>query len=437
MNFHVPTPLRRLSEIVEEYDEKRKAIPQALETFNAAGRALELAVTIAGVYGNTTINTGSNYEHAMERSLLVSAWKHVYAGLNIDRLASPDDKKRFEQAMEKPAPFTIDNIRATFGHYVADPRGSILRALAEVFCTLDPAYKSHDKVKIGVKGLPKRVIISNVQSHGGYGRDKLVSILNALAAVQGKPLVEWQDISALIANEDALLVDGEIPAGKYEDARKIVGRGVRLRRFSNGNGHLFFEPKELADINRGLAEFYGNVLPDTPDENPQKRQNTAVSKDLQFYPTPLKVIESVLSDVYQIKGKKALEPSCGDGRIMDALRAAGADVLGIEVDAGRAAVARAKGHAVMLKNFLETIPTGDFDLVVMNPPFYGKHYAKHVIHALKFLKSGGKLVAILPATARYDHGLLDGNWRDLPVGSFTESGTNINTSVLSIIKKDG
>lgn len=440
MNFHVPTPLRRLSEIVEEYDEKRKAIPQALETFNAAGRALELAVTIAGVYGNTTINTGSNYEHAMERSLLVSAWKHVYAGLNIDRLASPDDKKRFEQAMEKPAAFTIDNIRATFGHYVADPRGSILRALAEVFCTLDPAYKSHDKVKIGVKGLPKRVIISNVQSHGGYGRDKLVSILNALAAVQGKPLVEWQDISALIANEDALLVDGEIPAGKYEDARKIVGRGVRLRRFSNGNGHLFFEPKELADINRGLAEFYGNVLPDTPDENPQKRQNTAVSKDLQFYPTPLKVIESVLSDVYQIKGKKALEPSCGDGRIMDALRAAGADVLGIEVDAGRAAVARAKGHAVMLKNFLETIPTGDFDLVVMNPPFYGKHYAKHVIHALKFLKSGGKLVAILPATARYDHGLIearDKDWYDLPVGSFSESGTNINTSVLSIIKKDG
>lgn len=433
MNTHVPAPLRRLSEIVEEYDEKRKAIPRALETFEAAGRELELAVTIAGVYGNTKINTGSNYEHALERSLLVSAWKHVYAGLNIDRLASPDDKKRFEQAMEKPAPFTIDNIRATFGHYVVDPRGSILRALAEVFCSLDPAYKSHDKVKIGVKGLPKRVILSNVQSHGGYGRDKLVSILNALAAVQGKPLVEWQEISALIANEDALLVDGEIPAGKYEEARKVIGRGVRLRRFGNGNGHLYFEPKELADINRGLAEYYGDVLPDTPDENPQKRQSTAVSKDLQFYPTPLKVIESVLSDVYQIEGKKALEPSCGDGRIMDALRAAGADVFGIEVDPGRAAIARAKGHAVLIKNFLETVPTSDFDLVVMNPPFYGKHYAKHVLHALKFLKPGGRLVAILPATARYDHGLVDGEWRDLPVGSFTESGTNINTSVVTII----
>mgnify|MGYP001589829810 CR=1 FL=1 len=42
------------------------------------------------------------------------------------------------------------------------------------------------------------------------------------------------------------------------------------------------------------------------------------------------------------------------------------------------------------------------------------------------------LYAILPVTARYDHGLLEGHWEDLPVGSFSESGTNINTTVLRI-----
>ena len=68
----------------------------------------------------------------------------------------------------------------------------------------------------------------------------------------------------------------------------------------------------------------------------------------------------------------------------------------------------------------------------MNPPFYGQHYAKHVNHALKFLKPSGTLTAILPITARYDHGLLAGSWQDLPVGSFSESGTNINTTVLTI-----
>jgi hypothetical protein len=72
----------------------------------------------------------------------------------------------------------------------------------------------------------------------------------------------------------------------------------------------------------------------------------------------------------------------------------------------------------------------------MNPPFYGRHYAKHVNHALGFLKPGGTLTAILPVTARYDHGLLDGRWEDLPVGSFSESGTNINTTVLTIFKKE-
>jgi hypothetical protein len=80
----------------------------------------------------------------------------------------------------------------------------------------------------------------------------------------------------------------------------------------------------------------------------------------------------------------------------------------------------------------------------MNPPFYGRHYAKHVRHAFKFLKPGGTLKAILPATARYDHGELDdmipksrwgdSAWRDLPVGSFSESGTNVNTTILTLHK---
>ncbi len=90
----------------------------------------------------------------------------------------------------------------------------------------------------------------------------------------------------------------------------------------------------------------------------------------------------------------------------------------------------------MLANFLETVPTGDYDRVIMNPPFYGRHYAKHVDHAMKFLKPGGTLTAVLPITARYDHGLLDGRWNDLPVGSFSESGTNINTTVLTMHKPE-
>jgi hypothetical protein len=450
MNAHVKVEgeialQRSLADVVAEYDAKKAAIPNAVKAFEKAGNDLKMAVTVAGQFGDVSIDTGHVYARDLETGLLKSAWKHVYGGLDIERLASPTDKRLWEQAIASPPPFTLDNIRGTFGKFLLDPRGNILRGLAEVFCGLDDAYKSHDKVKVGVKGLPKRVILSNVGSYGSYGRDKLKSVLNALAVYQGKPLIDHREIEALCKNEDALLVDSELPADRtWDKPTPIVGRGVRLRKFGNGNGHLFFEPKELRDINMALAEFYGDVLPDTADDEPKRQQSTAVSKDLQYYPTPIAVVRRIIDDQCHLEGRRVLEPSCGCGRFMDALRKAKAKPYGIEVDPKRAAECKAKGHTVLLANFLETVPTGDFDLVFMNPPFYGKHYAKHVRHAYEFLKPDGKLIAILPATARYDHGLLDdlgigasyGNrWSDLPVGSFSESGTNINTTVLTIYKR--
>lgn len=427
---------RSLSDVVAEYDTKAAALDDAIKTFENAGDAIKMAATVGGTYGNVTIDTGHVHDRDLKTCLLKSAWRHVYSGLDIARLASPTDKRLWEQALEKPAPFTIDNIRGTFGKFITDPRGNILRGLAEVFCGLDQAYKSHDKVKIGVAGLPKRVVLSGFNGYSSYGRDKIETILNALASYQGKPLVTYDEIRELENDETALLETRTIERpqryGK-PDLIPVIARGIRLRRFQNGNGHLFFEKDTLRDINMALAEFYGDILPDTTDEKPTKKQpGTAVSKDLQYYPTPPAVVQSILDNLYQLKGQRVLEPSCGCGRFMDALRKAGARPYGIEVDPMRAVLTRARGHSVLIANFLETVPTGDFDRVVMNPPFYGQHYAKHVKHALGFLKPGGTLTAILPATARYDHGLLDGKWDDLPVGSFSESGTNINTSVLTL-----
>src|SRR5690606_2120359 len=153
---------------------------------------------------------------------------------HIGKLATASEKRAFEQSMADPPPFTIDNIRASFGKYIADPRGSILKGLAEAFCAADPAYKSHDKVKIGVKGLPKRIILSNVNGYGSWGRDRLENMLDALATYQGKPLVTYEEMNALMEDESALL----------------DMRGIRLRRFGNGNAHLFFDPDTLLDINR-------------------------------------------------------------------------------------------------------------------------------------------------------------------------------------------
>lgn len=443
----VTTGRRKPSDLVAEYEAKRAALPEALVTFNAAGDALKMAATVGGEWGYRNIDTGRIMERELEKALLGSAWRYVYKLYNLAIFASAKDKDRLERMFSDPEPFTIEKLREWFGAYIADPRGSILRGLAEVFSDLDLAYRSHEKVKIGVKGLPKRIILSGIGStYGSHGKNRLEAVLNALAAYQGKPMLTHHEMSALMHDGDALREDKDVPdpfQSRHERERdprtvKVVGRGVWLKRFQNGNGHLFFGTEALRDINLALAEYYGEVLADTPDENPTRRIGTAVAKDLQYYPTPTAVIDRVIGELFRLEGKRVLEPSCGDGRFLDALRKKGARTLGIEVDVGRAALARSKGHSVVTANFLEVSPSQDFDEVVMNPPFYGKHYAKHVRHALKFLKPKGKLTAILPVTARYDHGLLDDlapRWNDLPIGSFSESGTNINTTVATVFAR--
>lgn len=412
------TGRRKLTEVIAEYEHKRGEVAQAVDVFKAAGDALKMAATIGGTWANGNISTGNIYAREIEDSLLKSAWRHVYEKYDIKALASADDKRRFALMFEKPPAFTVENLFEHFGALTENPRQTILRGLAEVFITLDPAFKSHEKMKIGVKGLPKRVILNNVGGYGSYGCDRLENMLNALASVQGKPMAEYRDTAALLENGDAL----------------IQARGVRLKKYANGNGHLYFEPETLLAVNRGLAEFYGDILPDEAGEKPTKKQaSTAVSKDLQYYPTPKEVVAQALSHICLRKGDVVLEPSCGCGRFMDAIRRAGADCLGVEYDTARANIARAKGHAVAGGNFLE-YPVGlPVDYVVMNPPFYGRHYQKHVRHAMKFLKPRGVLVAVLPASANYDHGFtkeIGGRWSDLPVASFAESGTNVPTGIL-------
>lgn len=431
MTAHVPAIPRRVADILDEYQVKADGADDAVSAWQKAQTDFGMAATVAGRYVRSMVNDRVMADaKAVRRNLLESGWRALYAAMQIDRLASANDKRRFEALFASPPPLTIVSVREHFGAFILDPRQNILRGLAEVFCALDPAYKSHSNVKFGVARLPKRAILSSMHGHSSYGQDRLRDMLNALAAYRGDPLVEYGEFREI---ESLTSVFGN-------KAGEVVIRGLTIRVFKNGNGHVIFDKRSMDDINKALAEFYGDVLPDTPDAPEAKQPGTAVAKDLQFYPTPKRVIETILDEIgiyapqewrrEEFKPLRVLEPSCGDGRIMDEIRRRGHHVFGIEVDAMRAQQARDKGLGVMTGNFLEQPPGPQYDRVVMNPPFYGRHYVKHVRHAQKFLKPDGRLVSVLPASAHYDHQELSGRWEDLPVASFAESGTNIPTGFL-------
>lgn len=472
--FHAPATLRPLRDIVAEYEAKRDAAVTAAAEFKNAVTAAELAANIGGAYGGCI--WGRSRPHVSDRDiakvLLKSAWKHVYEGLNIGKIAPIKDRKQFEVQLENPPEFTLENLAATFGEYLKDPRFHVLRGLAECFCDLDMSYKSHSKVKIGVEGLPKRIIIGGAAaeySYASYGEGKLRDVIRVLQRYRGEPDFEYGQYDAMI-KEAKRHGESDWPGGT-------------VKAYRNGNVHVIFDKQALLDINRALAEFYGEVLPDAEPEDAERdlfrQASTEVSKDLAYYPTPRKVVDEIMSKVsldarYDDKAPAPvtiLEPSCGDGQMIDGIIAYAANpdrysrrkpvsITGVEVHADRAQEARAKGYNVVCGNFLDTAPDPRFDYVIMNPPFSGQHWKKHLTHARKFLKPrrvendrtmdyGGTLICILPASAFYDghlsemglvrkdahleeRGWRDTGWHDLPVASFAASGTNVPTGYLVI-----
>jgi hypothetical protein len=81
----------------------------------------------------------------------------------------------------------------------------------------------------------------------------------------------------------------------------------------------------------------------------------------------------------------------------------------------------------------------------MNPPFDRERDIDHVVHALDFLEPDGFLTAIMSAGTEFRETRksqafralverMNGKWDDLPPGSFSSVGTNINTMRLRVYK---
>jgi len=169
-------------------------------------------------------------------------------------------------------------------------------------------------------------------------------------------------------------------------------------------------------------------------------------KKYQAFFTP-SALASRLVEIAQVNGATVLEPSAGEGALVGECHAQGAArVSCIELKPEHAAVLRTGGNEVIEGDFLGVKPEPQFDRVVMNPPFSKNQDVAHVRHALRWLKTPGRLVAIMAGnTDRKPFTQLENELsagagityriEQVEAGEFKESGTNVATIILVVDKE--
>lgn len=157
----------------------------------------------------------------------------------------------------------------------------------------------------------------------------------------------------------------------------------------------------------------------------------------QLFPTPREVADQVIELADIQKFDRVLEPSAGTGVLVDSIGDIECGITAIEINQQLASALEGK-CAVRCADFLQVEPGefGEVDRVVMNPPFENGIDIKHVEHAIKFLRKGGRLVSIVANGPRQQAKLkpMCSNWIELPPGSFKNAGTNVNAAIAVIDK---
>lgn len=99
---------------------------------------------------------------------------------------------------------------------------------------------------------------------------------------------------------------------------------------------------------------------------------------------------------------RVLEPSVGTGALVGYLHDLGHrtgrefDVDCYEIDPLNVLLCEEAGIPVTQADFLTVAPRAEYDIALLNPPFSGETFIKHIQHAQKFLRPGGVLISVAP-----------------------------------------
>ena len=380
----------------------------------------------------------------------VHVWSYIIHLTDMHSLMDKEEKEVMRQSLQTDPPeVTVENVHATLTRFMADADTIWKRGLAKTFSALDRRFRSHTGWRFG-----SRIILPYAfDEYGSWSfrsshEDHLIDTERAFYILDGQtPPPNWYGIVDAVRRER---LNGHGPRQST-----VHSRFFKIKIFKNGNCHLWFTREDLVKkANRVLAEYYGEVLSDgdAHDAPETFSSKTSLARNFGHYPTPEAVAHhlveaaSIRTPQHGEAPALILEPSAGGGNIAS-LAACRGTVDCIEIQPHLADLLKAAGiyRHVWTADFLDRTPTPVYDYILMNPPFDRERDIDHVTHALKFLNETGLLIAVMSAGTEFretakarafrDHmAHLNARWKDLPSGSFSSVGTNVNTLLLKVYK---
>jgi predicted RNA methylase len=256
-----------------------------------------------------------------------------------------------------------------------------------------------------------------------------------LTVTEGQPLEDFKTLFLWASNG----ID------KWE-CERYRNANLRLERIKRLGITTIFELRaalrELVRIKEGVQ------LTDEQKKQQQIREleRQFVGKKIDgFFPTPTELANEIVRKAGIVEGNTILEPSAGLGHLAEAITEAHPEneLTCIETYHPLVEALRLKGFNAFSADFLQC--TGNYDKIIMNPPFENLQDIDHVLKAWELLNSGGRIVAIMAGNKQRDTAKVNdfmqfveqfGTWEQNPSGSFTSAfrPTGVNTITVILDK---
>lgn len=208
--------------------------------------------------------------------------------------------------------------------------------------------------------------------------------------------------------------------------------------------------KKLMVNNLGKYKSNGFEFPYNPSDlldNFKSGDFTNLKKKFQFYATPSAVVQKMLDIIVPLDELKILEPSVGQGHIIEAINEykpswVEHEYFAYEINPINRGILKEKNLNIELlgEDFLKATPEPLYDAVIMNPPFTIKgdkeHYLTHLEHAIGFRNPNGEIVCVAPDSFSFSNSKRVMEFKEkykdqfyiynvLNAGDFKTSGTNV------------